>query len=93
MCINYQQGRGWTCVKSDVINSSYNIHNHTSSCFGKDIISNNNKKTDLNLKKKPEILNVDTNIHVCHVKEQQLIMLMTYNKNGTHGMVHLNTAM
>ena len=51
MCINYQQGRGWTCVATDVINSSYNIHNHTSSCFGKDIKSNNNKKTDLNLKK------------------------------------------
>ena len=43
MCINYQQGRGWTCVKSDVINSSYNIHNHTSSCFGKDIKLINNK--------------------------------------------------
>ena len=52
MCINYQQGRGWTCVKSDVINSSYNIHNHTSSCFGKDIKLINNKNSDLNLKRK-----------------------------------------
>ena len=52
MCINYQQGSGWTCIKSDVINSSYNIHNHTSSCFGKDIKSINNKNSDLNLKRK-----------------------------------------
>ena len=28
-------------------------------------------------------MNVDTNIHICHVKEQQSIMLMTYSKNGT----------
>ena len=52
MCINYQQGRGWTCAVSDVINSSYNIHKHTSSCFGKDIKSNINKNSNLNLKRK-----------------------------------------
>ena len=52
MCINYQQGQEWTCVPSDVINSSYNIHSHTLSCFGKEIKSSNNTKSNLNLKRK-----------------------------------------
>ena len=54
MCINYQQGRGWLCMKSDVINSSYNIHNHTSSCFGKEVKLHNNKKLNSSIKKNPK---------------------------------------
>ena len=54
MCINYQQGGGWKCMKSDVINSSYNIHNHTSSCFGKEVKLHNNKKLNSSIKKNPK---------------------------------------
>ena len=54
MCTNYQQGQGWECMKTDIISSSYNIHNHTSSCFGKEFKLHNNKNLNSSIKKNPK---------------------------------------
>ena len=38
----------------NVINSTYNIHNHTSSCFGKEVKLHNNKNLNSSIKKNPK---------------------------------------